>query len=42
MSNVTKSTAQAHIRSKIYGSQKRSTKSILKKISINKPKVKRG
>ena len=40
--NVTKTTAQAFIRSKIYGSKKRSTKSILKQLTKYKRKVKRG
>jgi hypothetical protein len=40
--NVTKTTAHVHIRSKIFGSKKRSTKSILKQLTKYKRKVKRG
>tara|TARA_R100000234_G_scaffold68291_1_gene41791 strand:- start:22 stop:147 length:126 start_codon:yes stop_codon:yes gene_type:complete len=40
--NVTKTTAQVHIRSRYMGVKKRSTKSILKQLEKHKRKVKRG
>lgn len=40
--NVTKTTAQAFIGSKIFGSKKRNTKTILKQLTKHRKKVKRG
>ena len=40
--NVTKRTAQVHIRSRYMGIKKRNTKSILKQLTKYKRKVKRG